>query len=150
MKKFFSLLAVAILCVSAISCSDSKKEEASNDVAEVGKFEALKQSLKDKDWTAADSVANLVYEDKENCNARELANVALVYFVLAEQTDDINAKQQLEYINRAIECSDEAEKADEDEANDTYEKAGKDIKSLKKKYQEKLSDYETEAKKTIE
>ncbi|MBO5272946.1 MAG: hypothetical protein J6B30_09045 [Muribaculaceae bacterium] len=150
MKKLFSLFAVAVLCISAISCSDSKKEESSNDVTEVGKFEMLKQSLKDKDWTAADSVANLVYEDKENCNARELANVALVYFVLAEQTDDINAKQQLEYINRAIECSDEAEKADEDEANDTYEKAGKDIKSLKKKYQDKLSDYEKEAKKTIE
>lgn len=143
MKKLFSSLAVFAFCLLVASCGASKDENV--DPKEPTGFEAIKISLQNKEWDKVDSLANIMYVNRGNCDAKELANVSLVYFILAEQTDDIKAPKQLEYINRAIEMSDAAETADADDAKSVYEKAGKDIEGLKKKYTEKMSDYEKAA-----
>lgn len=147
MKKLFSFFAVAILCVMAISCSNSsdKTSDATSTDIENGNFESIAKALKDKEWATADSLANNIYAKKASCTAEELANIGIAYFVLAGQTDDINAKQQFDYINRAIECCNAAETADADAAKEVYEKSGKDIEGLKTKYTKKLKDYEKAA-----
>ena len=143
MKKVFSYLAAFAICSMVISCGSSKDEKDATD--DLAGFEAIKVSLQNKEWEKVDSLANIVYADKENCDAKELANISLVYFILAEQTDDINATDQLEYINRAIETSNSADSIDADDAKSVYEKAGKDIDGLKKKYTEKLAEFEKAA-----
>lgn len=152
MKKFLSFFALAIICAMAISCGNNSSDNASDasdstTVAELqtGTFESIANALKNKEWATADSIANIVYSNKSNCTAEELANVGIAYFALAGQSKEINAKQQFDYINRAIECCNAAETADADVAKEIYEKSGKDIASLKAKYTEKLPDYEKAA-----
>lgn len=145
MKKLFSFLAVAVLCVMAISCGKKDSADASSETESAGKFESVANALKNKEWATADSLADIVYAGKANCSAEELANLGVAYFVLVGQSDSIDANQQLEYINRAIECCDAAETANADEAKEVYERSGKDIAGLKNKYAEKIPDFEKAA-----
>lgn len=87
MKKFLSFFALAIICAMAISCGNNSSDNASDasdstTVAELqtGTFESIANALKNKEWATADSIANIVYSNKSNCTAEELANVGIAYF----------------------------------------------------------------------
>lgn len=151
MKKFFSFLSAVIVCVMAISCGGDDKAQTTTDAySEDGKYEAIANAMKNKDWTAVDSLVEIVYLDKNNCDAQTLANLTIAYFTMLDQNTEINAKQQLDYINKAIECYDAAQSKDADAAKEVYEKSGKNIEALKGKYVEKKADFEKAAQKVVD
>lgn len=99
-KKVMKCLAVALIAVAAVSCSDQQKKDCN----------ALKAAIVSGNIEEATSISDKLYNDLPGCTVETLGTLTQTYLALFGSQPV--SKNTLEYLKRAAECYDMAKEKD--------------------------------------
>lgn len=115
MKKVIKTIALGLVAVFAVSCSDAHKKDC----------EAINAGLKSGNFEEVITLSNALYDNLQDCSIETLSTLTKSYLILASAPGEaLSAK---EYLRKAIECYDVAKEKNPKKTEEVYQKLGKEM-----------------------